>query len=207
MSDASVPAALLLMDYQRGICEPDGRLGGPSGLAAEIARRGVLANAAAVLRAARAAGLTVVHVRVAFDEHHTLRTNRTPRFDRYQTEGLLRIGTPEADFSPEVAPEPGEIVITKGCVGAFVGTALGEILTTRGVRELYLGGVATHMVVESTARYAADAGYAVHVIEDLCASHTPEPHEYAITTTLPAFARIIDSGTVLGWLGAGVGAA
>jgi nicotinamidase-related amidase len=191
-----MPSALLLMDYQRGICEPGSTLGGPSGLAAEIARRGVLDNAAALLRTARSAGVTVVHVRVAFDEHHTMRTNRTQRFDRYQTDHLLALGTPDAEFCADVAPEPGEIVITKGCVGAFTGTALGELLTGRGIREVYLGGVATHMVVESTARHAADSGYAVRVVEDLCASHSAEPHDYAIRTTLPAFAEITDSGAV-----------
>lgn len=191
-----MPSALLLMDYQRGICEPGSTLGGPSGLAAEIARRHVLANAAALLATARNSEVTVVHVRVAFDGHHTLRTNRTARFDRYQTENLLSLGTPDAEFCAEIAPAPGEIVITKGGVGAFTGTALGELLTGRGIRELFLGGVATHMVVESTARHAADSGYAVHVVEDLCASHTREPHDYAIRTTLPAFAEITDSGAV-----------
>ena len=41
-------------------------------------------------------------------------------------------------------------------------------------------GVATNFVVESTARYAADADYRVIVLEDCCGAFVREEHESAI---------------------------
>lgn len=181
-------SALLLLDYQETICR--GELGRGSGLSAQIEARGVLANARACLDAARGADTTVVHVRVAFRPDYTDRLNRSARFARYEEQGLLRAGTPEAEFCNEVAPHAGELIIEKGCVDPFIGTGLHAALTGRGIRRLYLGGVATHMVVESCARHAADSGYEVRVLEDLCAAHDPGLHEYAIATTLPAFAEV-----------------
>jgi len=102
----------------------------------------------------------------------------------------MLLGTPDTEFCAEVQPVKGEPVITKGCVNPFIGTALMELLVGRRIGELYLGGVATNMVVESATRHAADSGFAVNVIEDLCASFDLPMHEFAITKTLPVFAEL-----------------
>jgi biuret amidohydrolase len=180
--------ALLLLDYQETICH--GSLGSGSGLSAQIEERRVLDNAQTCLAAARNAGAAVVHVCVAFRPDYSDRLNRTERFARYEQQGLLTAGTPEAAFCAEVAPREGEVVIAKGCVDPFIGTGLHAALTGRGIRRLYLGGVATHMVVESCVRHAADSGYDVTVLEDLCAAHDPRLHDYAIGTILPGFATV-----------------
>ena len=95
------------------------------------------------------------------------------------------------------SPLPGEPVIRKGCVNPFVGTALQPLLTRLGVSELALGGVVTNHVVESAARFAADSGYAVTVLDDLCASYIEQLHDFAIKNTLPMYARIATASEFL----------
>ncbi len=82
-------------------------------------------------------------------------------------------------------------MVTKTCVSPFVGTGLDDILRAHRVERLLLGGVATNFVVESAARHAGDSGYAVDVVEDLCAAHSEDLHRFAIERTLPTFARVI----------------
>jgi nicotinamidase-related amidase len=178
------------MDFQRAICGPDGALGASSGLSAQTQKRQVLEKASRLLEVARANGLPVLHVGVEFDPEYLRRTNRSARFAGMEERHLLQAGSRDAEFMPEVAPVEGEAVFSKGCVNPFIGTSLAQRITVLGAHELYLAGVATNLVVESAARHAGDSGYAVTVLEDLCASYSQEMHDFAIERTLPAFAEI-----------------
>lgn len=162
--------ALVVMDLQAGVCA---RTDEPN-------RRGIFPKVRAALAAARDAGVPVIHVRVAFDEHYTLRTSRSPRFDQTEKVRRMQLGTPDVEFVPDAQPLPGEPVVTKGCVDPFIGTALMELLIGRRVGELYFAGVATNYVVESATRHAADTGFRVNVVEDCCASFDQAMHEFSI---------------------------
>lgn len=181
--------ALLMLDYQVALCEEGPHLKAPP-LQAQVAERDVLATAARVLEAARAAGTLVVHVRLAFDPSYKLRTNRLPRFDPYETNRVMLADSPEAQIVAQVAPIEGEPVVDKGCVDPFVGTALREMLAAEGVTEVVLGGVATNLVVESTARHASDSGLQVTIVEDMCASFAPDLHTFAMEKVLPLFGTV-----------------
>ncbi|WP_270889330.1 cysteine hydrolase family protein [Pedococcus sp. 5OH_020] len=188
--------ALVLLDYQVALCEegPHTRL---PALAHAVRERDVLTKAATVLCAARAAGVPVLHVRLAFDPTFRLRTNRSARFDAYPKDGAMLAGSPEARIVEALAPRDGEPVIDKGAVDPFVGTPLREVLAAEGIDHIVIGGVATNLVVESCARHATDAGLQVTVLEDLCASFSPEAHAFAVDTTLPMFATVASSDQVL----------
>ena len=192
-------STLLLMDYQEGICRPGGALG-RSGSGAEVERRGVLDAAARTLDAFRAAGRPVIFVRVAFDEEFTNMTSASPRFMAMKKRRMLLDSDPETAICRELAPRAGEPVITKGCVNPFVGTRLAQLLISQGSRQLVLGGVATNHVVESTARLAADLGYEVVVLDDLCASFTAELHEFSAREILPGYGKVTTSQEYFGGL-------
>lgn len=177
--------ALLLMDYQNAVCK--------GMAAAEVERRGVLQKAQRCLEAARAHRVPVIHVRVAIDREHSLRTSRSKRFETFEQQGAMRLGTPDTEFCEEVRPLDGEPIVNKGCVSPFIGTALTELLIGRRAGELYLAGVATNMVVESALRHAADSGYKVNVIEDCCASFSQDMHEFAISKIFPAYGELCSS--------------
>ncbi len=185
-------AALMLMDYQVGICTDKGPAGATP-TSKQVEERGVLDRAPGCLRGAREAGMQVIHVRLAFDEGYQLRINRTDRFARFEQNGLMKLGAEDAAFCAETMPVKGEPVITKTCVNPFIGTPLMEVLRVHNVDILFLAGVATNFVVESAARHAADSGFPVNVIEDLCASYSAQMHRFAVENTLPAFGRVITS--------------
>lgn len=183
---------LLLLDYQKAICDPAGSIG-RSGIGAEVARRGVLVTAGQVLGEFRRRGAPVIHVRVAFDADYQRMTSASDRFRAMKEARLLLETDPATAFCDEVTPLSGELVVTKGCVNAFVGTNLHEKLTQLTPAELVVGGVATNQVVESTVRYAADSGYRVVVLEDLCASFTDDMHRFSVDKILPGFGRVMSS--------------
>lgn len=192
-------AVLLLMDYQEGICRPTGPIG-KGGMGQQAEERGVLVAAAAVLQKHRELDLPRVFVRVAFDAEYQRLSSASPRFQGFRERGLMLEDSPEAQICSEVAPAPGEAVVSKGCVIPFIGTNLASVLAKLGASHLILGGVATHMVVEGSARYAADAGFGVTVLEDLCAGADQESHQYTMDKVLPAFGTVGQSADYLGQL-------
>ena len=192
----SPTTVLLLMDLQNDIVSPEGKLG-RHGLAAQAEKRGVLRNAKAVLSAFRARKLPVAHVRLAFRPDYMDALSVAPRIAKLKEMGAAQAGTWGTEFVPEVAPIAGELVVNKQCVNPFFNTGLYSWLTRHSIRTLVLGGVATNAVVESAARFADDAGFETIVLEDCCSSGSDEMHEFAVTKTLPMFARILKSADYL----------
>jgi nicotinamidase-related amidase len=181
--------ALLLLDLQNEIVHPEGKLG-RHGLAAQAERREVLANANSVLEAFRARQLKIAHVRLAFRPDYTDALSVAPRIAKLKEMGAAVAGTWGTEFAAQVAPIDGELVVNKQCVNPFFSTGLHAWLARHAVRELVLCGVATNLVVESAARFADDAGFAVTVLEDCCASVSEEMHQFSVSKILPMFGRV-----------------
>lgn len=187
-------SALLLLDLQNEMVHPDGKVGA-HGLAKIVADRGVLENARRCLEAARSAGMDVVHVRLGFRPDYADCLSVAARIGGLKSNRAAIVGEFGCEFHSEVAPLPGELVITKQCVNPFFNTGLMTWLLQKGVKRLYIGGVATHLVVESTARFADDAGFAPVVIEDICAAPNPALHDHFIAMIAPAIGTVSDTGT------------
>jgi len=182
-------SALLLLDLQNEMVAYEGKVGA-HGLAAIVEERGVLVNARRCLEAARAAGIAVVHVRLGFRPDYADCLSVAARIGGLKANRAAIVGEFGTEFHPEVAPIDGEMVITKQCVNPFFNTGLMTWLMQNGIKRLYLGGVATHLVVESTARFADDAGFAPVVIEDICAAPNPALHDHFITMIAPAIGSV-----------------
>lgn len=73
-------------------------------------------------------------------------------------------------ISDIVAPQAGELVITKNYPNSFVQTSLDEELKKLGIRQLVLAGFMTHMCINSTARGAFNLGYSPTVIASATAT-------------------------------------
>ena len=67
-------------------------------------------------------------------------------------------------------------------VSGFYGTELEALLRLLQARRLVVAGVATHSVVESTVRDAADRGFEVSVLADVCAAADPAVHQAALAS-------------------------
>jgi nicotinamidase-related amidase len=188
MSDI-VPAksALLLMDFQNAIVGMMGDAG------SALLDRAVKARAAA-----RAAGLAVMHVRVAFsDADYAAVSPRNKSFAGLAQSRRLADGGPDAAIHSALAPAPDEEVFTKHRVGAFSTTNLGARLAARGIDTLVLSGIATSGVVLSTLRDAADHDYRLFVLADCCGDADAEVHRVLTEKIFPRQADILTLGGFL----------
>jgi nicotinamidase-related amidase len=184
--------ALLLLDLQNEMVDPKGKVGG-GGLARIVEERGVLDKAATALEAARKKGLKIAHIRLGFRADYADALSVAPRIAKLKEHGAAVLGTWGTEFPAKVAPSEGEMIVTKQCVNPFFNTNLLSWLHKNGVKEIAIGGVATNLVVEATARYADDAGLAVTVLEDCCASPNAEWHRFSVEKMLPLFGRVIST--------------
>jgi nicotinamidase-related amidase len=116
-------------------------------------------------------------------------------------------GNPQWSFQANVAPLPGEPVVTKREVNAFRGTNLLDLLKDLKVKDLVIVGMQTHMCLEGAVRAAADYGFEVTVAEDACATRDLEfngikvPAEAVHLSTLATlkgnYAKIVTTADLL----------
>lgn len=172
--------ALLVMDFQTLIVEgfADGK-------------ENLLARSSRLIAAARKAGMMVIYVVVGFREGHPEISLRNQSFGPIRNSGMFASGSAGTGVHPAVAPEPGEVVVTKHRVGAFFGTDLDMILRANGIDTLLLTGIATSGVVLSTLRHAADADYRSVVVSDCCSDRDDEVHRVLIEKVFPRQAHVV----------------
>ncbi|MCU1474495.1 cysteine hydrolase family protein [Amnibacterium sp.] len=171
-------AALLIMDFQNSIVD---RLGSPEVL--ECARRAA--------DDARAAGVPVLFVRVAFRDGYpeVSPVNRT--FAAFRDRGDAGTEQHEqAQIHAALGRRDDEPVVTKRRVSAFTGSDLDVLLRAGGVRHLVLAGIATSGVVLSTLRQAADLDFGLTVLADACADADPEVHRVLTEKVFPRQAEV-----------------
>jgi nicotinamidase-related amidase len=112
---------------------------------------------------------------------------------------VRRAGAPDqppgSDLVAEVAAA-ADLVVVKHTVGAFQDTGLHERLRERGVRTLVLAGIATNLGVESTARAAADLGYALVFAADAMSGLTAAEHESSVALDFPRFGTVVRAAEV-----------
>jgi nicotinamidase-related amidase len=191
--------ALLIIDMQRDFMEPGGFGETLGNDVSQLAR--AIKPIAAVLDAARSAGLLIVHTR----EGHLPDLSDAPPAKIERGAPSLRIGDPGPmgrilvrgepghDIIAELYPLDGEIVIDKPGKGAFYATELGDILQKYGIENLLVCGVTTEVCVNTTVREANDRGYRCVVLADGCASYFPEFHEAGLK-------MIKAQGGIFGWV-------
>ncbi len=114
-------------------------------------------------------------------------------------------GSREHEIIDELKPQAGDVVINKTSVGAFASTGIDSVLRAMGRDQLYMVGVSTNMCVESTAREAADRGYAVTLVDDACGTIQPEYHDMTMTNFQRLFGRALTTEQVLDELGLDAG--
>lgn len=148
--------ALLVMDVQRGIV---GRFGDD---------HAYLRRLATAIDAARAAQIPVIYVVVSFRPGHPEISPRNRTFAAAVAAGGFAHDDPATEIHPAIAPQAGDIVVTKRRVSAFTGSDLQVLLSGLEIDTLVLAGIATSGVVLSTLRQAADLDYRLVVLSDGC---------------------------------------
>jgi nicotinamidase-related amidase len=177
--------ALLLMDVQNGIVARFAD-----------AAEGLLDSLADAASAARAAGVPVLYVRVAFRHGTPEVSGRNRTFSALTGARPMGLDDEATQIHPAIAPQPGEVVIVKKRVSAFTGSDLDVVLRSLGVTSLVLCGIATSGVVLSTLRQAADLDYELTVLRDGCADADEEVHRVLCDKVFPRQADVL---TVADW--------
>jgi nicotinamidase-related amidase len=173
--------ALLVMDVQPAIVE---RVDDP----------GLLDRLARAITAARTAGIRVIYVRVGFRAGYPEVSPRNLSFAAIRGSGRLVDGDAAGDIDPAVAPQPGDVVVTKRRVSAFAGSDLEVILRAGRTEQLVLSGIATSGVVLSTLRAAADMDFGLTVLSDGCADGDAEVHRVLLEKVFPRQADVVGVG-------------
>src|ERR1700756_2441673 len=166
--------ALVIIDMQRDFMEPGGFGETLGNDVSQLAR--AVKPIGAVLAAARARGMLVVHTR----EGHLPDLSDAPPAKVERGAPSLRIGDPgpmgrilirgEAghDIISDLYPLPGEVVIDKPGKGAFYATEMSDVLAKYGIENLLGCGVTTEVCVKTTGREGNDPCYRCVVLSDGC---------------------------------------
>jgi nicotinamidase-related amidase len=183
--------AVLIMDYQNDIMS----------MLPENVQASLLDNASAILKKARQAHLPIIYVVVRFRNGYPEVNPHNKLFSSLKESGRLREGTPGAEIHEKVAPQPGDIIVTKRRVGAFSTTALESILRAKNINTLVLSGIATSGVVLSTIRWAADMDYALVVVSDACADRDAEVNRVLMDKVFPRQATVVTTQALINAIG------
>jgi nicotinamidase-related amidase len=174
--------ALVLIDLEHGIVGRE---------LAPYSGKEVVEKARKLADAVRAKGGTVVFVHVLLNE-----TLRLPA-DSPMQQGSGPIPAEASEIVPEAGVQNGDVIIAKRQWGAFYGTNLEQALDRKGIETIIMAGIATNMGVESTARAAYDAGFALIFAEDAMSTMSKEWHEFPIKNLFPRMGRVRSVAEIL----------
>ncbi|MFJ9615265.1 cysteine hydrolase family protein [Streptomyces noursei] len=177
--------ALLVMDVQQAIVDiaDDGS--------------GYLPRLRRAIDGARAANIPVIYVVIALRPGFPEVGTHNRALAAIAQAGLYIEGAPGTEIHPEVAPQPGDIVVTKRRASAFSGSDLDMVLRARGIDSLVLTGIATSAVVLYTLCQANDLDFDLTVLSDGCLDLDPHIHRMLIERLFPQWA---DVTTIDNWL-------
>ncbi|MEM9131748.1 MAG: cysteine hydrolase [Actinomycetota bacterium] len=197
--------ALLLVEYQNDFASEGGSLHDP--VSSVMEQTGMLEHSAAIVTAARDAGVTVIHAPLAFD----------PGYEEIagSAYGVLKGVVDTQSFANDtwgveiidaMAPDPADVVLTdKRSLDAFSTTNLQFVLESRQITTVAIAGFLTNCCIESTIRSAYERGYEVVPVIDCMAATSIEEHEMAVKHNFPRFSRPVDHTQFLDALPVAVG--
>lgn len=171
--------AVVVVDMQNDFGSPGGMFDRAGLDIAPI--RALVPRIAAVLDAARAAGLPIVYTRQEHDpdladfggvgaphriKHGPLGVGRDVTAPDGSPSRILVRDTWNTAIVPDLMPQPGDVTVGKHRYSAFFETRLDAVLRGRGIDSLVFTGATTSICVESTVRDATFRDYRCLVLRD-----------------------------------------
>ena len=169
----------LVLDMENDLVHEDGPSGN-SPMGDQVRQRDIIRNTARAIEKARAAGVLVGYVVVGFSPDYRECPPNSPVFTGARNNGLFKLGSWGTEVHEALAPQEGDLRITKHRVSPFYSTTLEAQLRAQGVTRIYCSGFSTQAVVQATVREGHDRDYEMIVIEDGCAAHSAEEHKNSI---------------------------
>ena len=192
---APAHTALVTQECQRGVI---GDLSALPALA-EAAKGEMIANVAALVDAARRAGVHVVHC-TAERRPDGLGANANALIFQYMARAKVGLhpGSPAAELVPEIRVAASDLVLARlHGLSPFAGTELDPILRNLGVRTLVGVGVSVNVAIQNLAFDAVNAAYQVVIPRDAVAGFPREYQEAVFEHTLGAVATLTTTADVL----------
>ena len=201
--------AVIVIDAQNDFASPGGMFDN-----AGIDIRGIAAAAQTtrpVLAAARAAGIPVVYLNMQHApdlsdagppegphrvKHRPLALGDTVAAPDGSRSRILIRDTWNTENVLELAPQAGDVVVSKHRYSGFFETELDEVLRRLAVTHLLVTGCTTSVCVESTVRDATFRNYTCVVLED-CTSEPLGTHEASLKVIETLFGWVSSSHAVL----------
>jgi nicotinamidase-related amidase len=192
---APAHTALVTQECQRGVI---GDLSALPALA-DAAKGDMIANVAALVDAARRAGVRVVHC-TAERRPDGLGANANARIFQYMARAKVGLhpGSPAAELVPEIGVAESDLVLARlHGLSPFSGTGLDPILRNLGVRTIVGVGVSVNVAIQNLAFDAVNAAYQVVIPRDAVAGFPREYQEAVFEHTLGAVATLTTTADVL----------
>ena len=145
-------------------------------------------------------GIDVIHARIAClleDGRDRSLSQKMPGWNNL----LMPSTSEESQIVTELAPQNGEIVVTKTTDSALTGTNLRLVLANMGIRNVIVTGIYTDQCVSSTVRSLADESFNVILVEDCCAAGTDELHRQELEIINMIYCHVLSSSELLEIMG------
>jgi len=185
MSDS----AFLVLHFQNGVAHPDGVWG--KNLFPQVQKNGSVDNTIRALDAARASGMMVIYVNIAWRPGFPeLPANTCGLLKEAKEKNECLVGSWGADVIDELVPRDSEIIVTNFGSDGFEGTDLDLILRTNRITNLYVTGQCIEHVVETTIKRAVNMGYTATLLKDCTSGFTDQNYD-AMLEILPLYAELI----------------
>jgi nicotinamidase-related amidase len=168
----------------------------------ERMRETVIPNLRALQNMFRNNGMDIIHARIAClldDGRDRSLSQKMPGWNNL----LMPTSSEASQIIPELAPAPGEIVVTKTTDSALTGTNLRLVLGNMGIRNVIVTGIYTDQCVSSTVRSLADESFNVIVVEDCCAAGTDELHQRELEIINMIYCHVLGSDELVAIMGLG----
>jgi nicotinamidase-related amidase len=149
--------------------------------------------------------MPVIYAVIGFRPGYADVSPRNKSFSALKGSGRFAPGSPGVGIHPGLAPQAGDLEVTKRRVSAFAGSGLDLLLRSLGTETLVLAGLSTSGVVLSTLRQAADLDFRLAVVADCCGDTDPEVHRVLTQKVFPRQAEVLDCAAAVQAIRAGKG--
>jgi nicotinamidase-related amidase len=203
LADLVTPAhtAVVTSEVQRGVV---GDCSALPELARAFQESGAVACVAQVVKAARLAGVKVVHC-VAHHRGDHLGGNTNARLFAAMLRSPVGMveGTPAVEVVPEVGVEQSDLLLARlHGLGPMAGTELDPVLRNMGVRTIVAVGVSVNVAIQNLAFDAVNLGYQVVIPRDAVAGVPADYADAVLDNTLSLVATLTTAADLVGvWKG------
>ncbi|HMG44526.1 MAG TPA: cysteine hydrolase [Acidimicrobiales bacterium] len=159
---------------------------------ADAARVTMLPAAGRLVKAARAAGVQVIHA-TAYRRADGKGANRNARlFAGVQRSPVpLLPGSPAVDVVPEIGVEPDDLVLSRTHgLNPMAGTDLDPVLRNLGVRTIVVAGVSVNVAITNLVMDAVNKGYQVVLPRDAVCGIPADYADAVVDNTLALLATV-----------------